>query len=277
MKRLLVLAGLLVALVAPAGAQSELEIRLFTLNNRMPSATVEAVRPFLSAQGTVVPDDRSNLLIVKDYPQNLAQIARLLERLDQPAPLVRIQVDFSGAEALSGGAYGVQWISGPNPTRIGVVAGQVSASAGARARQSLLVMSGEEGRIEVGRDIVSVQPYWSLCQHHGLLPPGVVFQRVSTGFLVSPTVAGETIRLSIVPWISYESAQGPGQVRFDQAATSLTLRSGDSVVIASGQGSAERQTDSFGLILGSAGAGTSSQTSIVLSATVQPDGSTPEP
>ena len=264
---LFLVAWLLLGTVALDAQQ--LQIQVFQLNNRPASSTVEAVRMVLGPQGTVVPDDRTQTLIVKDTPEGLSRVQALLERLDQPLPQVRITVAFSGAAGSSGVAGGAAW--DPHTGRVTVGGGAGQGSASTSGQQQLLVMSGEEGRLVVGRDLVQVQPYWIVARDWGLIPPGVVFRQVTTGFLVAPRVVGEAITLVVTPWFSYLGPDGPGDVRFAEAASTVQLRSGQSVNLGSSsvQGSSSRSL--FGLILGGGSADRAEAGSMSITARIEPD------
>lgn len=267
------------------------ELRIFQLNNRPAAATVEMVRQVLNPTGTVLAEERLNKLVVKDTPDALQRVADLLQQIDQPAPQVRITVDFAGGGPASGYNAGVAaGTAGPN-NAVGVRgnASVYNTNNAVSASQNLLVMSGEKGRIMVGRDLVSVQPYWSYANGLGLLPQGLLFQTVSTGFAVEPLVIGDNIRLKVIPWISYQSPNGPGQLEFAESATTLNVRNGDSVMLSAGtqtrtassSGVAGTGTgvysqnrkplNAFGLILGGEGYSETGGMAISLTARIQPD------
>lgn len=267
-------------LTAAAFAQSA-EMRIFQLNNRPAAGTVEMVRQVLNPTGTVLAEERLNKLIVKDTPDALQRVASLLEQIDQPAPQVRIQVNFSGGGPSSGYSAGVGAGTGG---RVAGTAGVYNTDSSVTASQNLLVMSGEKGRIMVGQDIVSVQPYWAYANNLGLVPPGLLFQTVSTGFQVEPIVVGDNIRLKVTPWISYQSPNGPGQLEFADSASTLNVKNGDTVMLSSGtqtrsasssgvsgQGRGTPRGNAFGLILGGDGFSQTGGMSISLTARIQPD------
>lgn len=116
-------------------------------------------------------------------------------------------------------------------------------------------MSGEEARLVVARDLVEVRPYWTLARDRGLVPPGVVFQQVSTGFLVRPRAAGEQITVEVVPWFSYLGPDGPGDVRFTEAATTLRVPEGQTVDLAGTSFQTEASRRAFGLVMAVSWAG----------------------
>lgn len=268
MTRWILAALLLLAAALPVAAQ-DMEVRVFQLNNRPALSTVEAVRLALSPAGSVVPDERTETLIVRDTPEALARVQALLERMDVPAPQVRITVGFSGAAASSGLGGGAAW--DPNTGHVSVGGGAGQGSASTSGRQNLLVMSGEEARLVVGRDLVHVQPYWTYATNSGLIPPGVVFRQVTTGFVVEPRVVGDAITLVLTPWFSYLGPEGPGDVRFSEAASTVRLRDGETIQLGSGTVSGSSSQSLFGLILGGGAGQRSESGSMTVTARIQPD------
>jgi hypothetical protein len=63
-------------------------------------------------------------------------------------------------------------------------------------------------------------------------------------------VIGQNVRLRLTPWMSYQSAQGPGRVDFTEGSTSVTMKNGETLTVAAGGTSNSRQSAAFGLILG---------------------------
>lgn len=229
MRKLLVTTLLLTATV-----WAQPQIKVFTLSNRPAAATVDIVRALLQPGESVWPEERLQRLIVKAAPERLEQIRQLLEQIDLPAPQVWLTITQSANSPYSGGGL------------LQTYQGQQNVGGA----QKMLVMSGERASITVGQDIVTVQPFWTYANGLGLVPPGVVFQRVGTGFDVEPTVVGDTIRLKMIPWMSYQSAQGPGRIEFMESATQVVLKNGDMTEVAASTQSNSRQGSAFGLITG---------------------------
>ena len=268
MKRCLLVLALLVWAALPLEAQ-ELRIQVFQLNNRPALATVDVVRLALSPLGTVVPDERTQSLVVRDTPEALARVQELLTRIDVPAPLVRITVGFSGASGISGMGAGGAW--DPATGQIYAGAGAREGSASSSGQQNLLVMSGEEARLVVSRDLVQVQPYWTVARDWGLIPPGVVFRQVSTGFVVQPRVAGQSIVVSVMPWFSYLGPEGRGDVRFTEAASTVRLTDGQTVSLGRTSFQGEASQSLFGLIMGTGSVQRSESGTLTLTARIEPD------
>ncbi|MBX3165768.1 MAG: hypothetical protein KF760_00095 [Candidatus Eremiobacteraeota bacterium] len=238
-------------LSAPLAAQPQLKV--FPLSNRPAAATVEPVRALLQPGETVMAEERLQRLIVRAAPERLEQIRQLLEAIDVAAPQVWITVAQSANQSFSNGGL--------------LQTGQGQQNIG--SSQQLLVMSGEKGSITVGEDIPQVQPFWNFAHGLGLVAPGVVFQRVSTGFSVEPTVIGQNVRLRLTPWLAYQSAQGPGRIEFSEGSTQVTMKNGETLTINNGGSSNNRQASAFGLIMGFGSAQNSNSNSLIVTTLIR--------
>jgi type IV pilus assembly protein PilQ len=63
----------------------------------------------ISARGTVEVNERTNMLIVQDLPENLAEIETLIAELDRPEPQVEIEAKILQTNRDTARALGVQW------------------------------------------------------------------------------------------------------------------------------------------------------------------------
>lgn len=236
----------------------QLQTRIFQLNAAPVESVVETVRGILSPQGTAAPEPRLNKLIVRDTPEVLAEVDRLLDELDQYAPQVRIYVNMSGVSNTASSGAGV----GVGRSGVSVGGGSGAATSTVETQQNLVVMSGGKGVIHVSRDVLVVSPYQDFAVRLGLLPPQVFFQSVGTGFEVEPLVQGGVVRLRITPWMSFLGPNGGRQIAVSEAATTVAVPSGQSVTISSGGYSQETKNQAFGLIFG-VGSGSYSTSSSV--------------
>ena len=241
-----------------------LETRIFQLNNRPAAATVEMVRPLLSPTGRVLPETRLQKLIVTDLPENLEQVERLLLEIDQPAPHVRVNVTMRGVSPLNSHQVGVALTGTSQDPRVIATAQSRSGLSTADTQQELLVMSGERGVITLSQDLVTVDPYVRFVRGIGLLPGSVFYQSVSTGFAVEPIVVGGVVRMTISPWLGFVGPDGRSEVLVNEAATTVSVPSGQSVTIASGGSTNELTSQAYGLIFGSAGLSTGQSASITV-------------
>ena len=225
---------LLIALMITLPLAAQPQIKVFTLANRPASATIDMVRALLQPGESVFAEDRLQRLIVKAAPERLEQIRQLLEQVDIAAPQVWITIAQSAS----------------NPYSSGGLLQNTQGQQNVNSSQQLLVMSGEKGSVTVGEDIPQVQPFWNFANGLGMVDAGVVFQRVSTGFSVEPTVIGQNVRLRLTPWMSYQSAKGPGRIEFTEGSTQVTMKNGETLTVAAGGTSTSNQSSAFGLILG---------------------------
>lgn len=133
-----------------------------------------------------------------------------------------------------------------------------------------VVRSGGEATMIVAQQVpyTEVTYYQSYATGEGyLVPGGVVFRDVGTSLKVHATVlGGNQISVKVTPVISYFTPDGSGTIEFTRASTDVVVASGQPVVIAGGT----TQTNSVTRrILGFSDATGSSETTVVLTATIQ--------
>ncbi len=69
----------------------------------------EGVKPLLTSRGSVLIDERTNSLTMRDLPDNLERIKKFIETVDRPTPLIQVDariVQINRSDALT---LGVQW------------------------------------------------------------------------------------------------------------------------------------------------------------------------
>jgi type II secretory pathway component GspD/PulD (secretin) len=97
----------------------ETETRVFNLDYAEAADVKASVSKLVSTKGNVeisyrrVSDGgsskRSSVLVVTDQPENLAQIERVIQDLDQPVPQVSIEAKFIETTLNSSDLYGIDW------------------------------------------------------------------------------------------------------------------------------------------------------------------------
>jgi type IV pilus assembly protein PilQ len=92
-------------------------------------------KAFLSPQGTVKADTRTNTLIIQDVRSNLEEVEQLIRELDSPTPQVLIEARVVQATTTFARAIGVQWGGSYNATpgqtwHYGLTGNNPNASAG---------------------------------------------------------------------------------------------------------------------------------------------------
>lgn len=254
----IILLVLLCLLSLPLYADEEMTFKAFSLSNADAEAMVEMIKPLLSPGAVAIADKRTNSVIVKDYPCNLAKIEEFIKEADKPLPNVRIKVRFADTSDVS--ASGIVIKSSPGGWNVGVV-GPGSFSSRTTQEMSLIVMDGREGNISSGNKIAYVQWFYNYAFKHGYIAANINFIEVSTGFVVKPKVRGSLVEVNIYPQISYFSPEGNGVIVFKNAGTSVLLRDGDSMVIS---GSSSDQEDVISRILQGFGSSSSHQSSSMI-------------
>lgn len=189
-------------------------------------------------------------------------------------PLVKVKLEFRQSATRSRDA--VEARGGVIITERGAVRPRARVdvdSRETRTRQSTgvftLVQSGGESTLTVATEV----PYQQVTlirdylTGHGYLATGVVFREVGTSLKVHATVVGgDRVRVRVMPVISYAGTDGRGTIEVTRLATEVVARSGQPLVV--GGGTSET-TSAMRRILGFSDAASASETTLVLTATIQ--------
>ncbi|MDO8475004.1 MAG: hypothetical protein Q7W02_02210 [Candidatus Rokubacteria bacterium] len=101
----------------------------------------------------------------------------------------------------------------------------------------------------------------------GYAAQGTAWQRVGTTLVVSPTILPNgQIRVRLIPQVSYFSPQGDGSIEFNEAATEVIVPNGRAMRIGGATRGINQVTRQ---ILGYRGQQASSESSFILTATIQ--------
>ena len=192
----------------------------------------------------------------------------------QTPPHVRVAIDFKQAvkstrDAVQGRGRVVITERGTRG-RAGVGVDSTDTKTRHSSGVFTIVRSGGEATMVVAQQV----PYTEVgyYQHYAtgegyLVPTGVVFRDVGTSLKVQATVLGANqISVKVTPVISYFTPDGSGTIEFTRASTDLVVASGQPVVIAGGTMETNSVTRR---ILGIADTTASSETTVVLTATIQ--------
>ena len=154
--------------------------------------------------------------------------------------------------------------------RAGVGVGSTDTTTRHSSGVFTIVRSGGEASMLVAQQVPysDVAYYQNYATGEGYIVPGaVVFRDVGTSLKVHATVlAGNRVSVKVTPVISYFAPDGAGTIEFTRASTDLVVASGQPVVIAGGTtqtGSVTRR------ILGFSDTSSSTDTTVVLTATIQ--------
>ncbi|HCY19404.1 MAG TPA: type IV pilus secretin PilQ, partial [Deltaproteobacteria bacterium] len=87
----------------------DLEIKLLPVNYAKASEMEPQVKGLLSDRGTIGIESRTNTLIIKDIPANIARVVDLIKKLDTPTPQVLIEARIIEAQSSFARDLGIQW------------------------------------------------------------------------------------------------------------------------------------------------------------------------
>ena len=213
------------------------------------AAAHELVLGLLSPGGRAVLDEGHNTIIVLDLPETQERVRRLLRSLQAPLPNIRVDsriVDAESGRTAELSASGQLIASVPPGAASGSVHFKVrneSSSSSRSAEQFVVVSSGSEAAIAVGKQIPYLEWLASFGEKEGLVAGDIAWKEVGSRLTVRATVidGGRKVRLYVVPELDYlvgGSRRKKGkrkEIAFAGAATELVVESGREVRIAGGE------------------------------------------
>lgn len=239
---------LLLTLLLAAGATQASELAVIELRQRPAEEIIPLIRPLLGPADAIVPN--RNQLIVRADPATIDDIRALLDQIDtRPHRLLisvaqggQISRDAFGADAQVRGRID---LNQPDNSNL-AIRGQINQGQGRNSidsTQRVQTLDGHSAIIHMGTQIPVPSPYGY----------GVEYRTATTGFAVTPRLAGGQVLLDIAPW-SDRLEGGPGGVINTQGArTRLQAGLGEWIEVG---GVAESATREYG---GLTGGGYSSQ------------------
>lgn len=132
-----------------------------------------------------------------------------------------------------------------------------------------VVQDGGAGSIMVAQDVPYQQMayYYDYATGKGLVAHGTAWQRVGTALAVRPVIlAGNQIRVTLTPVLSYFTPAGGGTIEVVEAATELIVPNGGRLQIGGSTGSLHAVTRQ---VLGYRAQQSSEDTALTLTATIQ--------
>jgi type II secretory pathway component GspD/PulD (secretin) len=95
-----------------------LETYIIRLSHSRAQEIMTAVQPLAGSEGTIQVDTRTNSLLVRDYPENIALIDEVVKQLDIPVRQIRIEAKLLEVNSDQLRELGLQWdlnVGGANP------------------------------------------------------------------------------------------------------------------------------------------------------------------
>lgn len=229
----------LAAVLLPARAQ-ETAIEAFTLKHRTPQEIIPVIRPLAGAHGAVT--GMNDQLIVRATPERLAQIKRLLRRIDTP-PL-RLMITVKQDAQSAGVDHGAQLYgrAGPDAAQLNARLYSTRSQRGGAYTQQVQALSGSPAYIQIGQAIPIVQ---QVLTPTGQVVNSIDYQDVSVGFYVLPLVSGDQVTLRISPRRDELSESG-GEIAIQRVQTTVSGRLGEWIDIGGAVQQMQQQSGGIG-------------------------------
>lgn len=195
-------------------AQAE-SMRLFELQHRSSEELIPLLRPLLEPGAGI--SGSAYTLMVRSSEKDLAQLAELLEQLDQPQRqlLISVRQGHQRIEAGEGGAIDAN--GEQNRVRIyGTRRQQLDSQD-----QQLRVQEGSWATIKSGVALPQVIQRRQQGPGGSSEEQGIEYREVDSGFEVRPRVSGEQVTLEIRPFHARPSPSGGGVIEQQEIITTI--------------------------------------------------------
>ncbi len=220
------------------------KVAVIQVTYREAAELLPLVQALLSPTGRATADVQSNSLVVIDHEESLAKIEAFIASVDKPAQQLKIRFRFqeeivsNKREISAGGRFSRKGMD----VSIGEGSDEGvhlrARSSGLQNRQVLesfiSVTSGGTAYISVAKDIPFTQQWIDLTRRYARIAETVEFRRIETGFEVQPFMAGDLVRIKIVPVISSFQDGERGVVRLVEASTEVAVVRGEWTTVAGG-------------------------------------------
>ena len=231
--------ALAAAVLLPVHAQ-ETTIETFTLKHRTPQEIIPVIRPLAGVRGAVT--GMNDQLIVRATPERLAQIKRLLRRIDVPPLRLMITVKQDAENAGADRGAQLYGRAGSNAAQLNARLYSTQSQRGGAYTQQVQALSGSPAYIQIGRAIPIMQ---QVITPAGQVINSIDYHNVSVGFYVLPRVSGNQVTLRISPRRDELSENG-GEIAIQRVQTTVSGRLGEWIDIGGAVQQIQRQSNGIG-------------------------------
>ncbi|AMK77635.1 MULTISPECIES: type II and III secretion system protein [Methylomonas] len=226
MKSKTCLAGLI--LVAGLAVADESAMEVIPLVNRPASEVQALLTPLLDAEDRVI--DNGSSLIVKTSPAKIGKIRALIQKLDARLSNLLISVLQTSSKTAAELNAEAAIAATPNTIHMRGMMGNTEDLRNRQQHQQLRTLEGQPAHIKTGE----VRPVHNYSVYNSVYGSSVNTDtqmiEASTGFAVTPRLAGNQVILDVEPWS--DSFQRNGNLETQSAHTTLRANLGEWVEIA---------------------------------------------
>ncbi len=220
---------LVLSLLASAALGAETTVQVVDLHHRPAKQIIPIIQPFLD-KGDVV---RANgfQLIIRTSPARLAEIQRILARIDRAPRRLLITVRHTNASTNDARGAGANVRVGPDQTRTRARIYSTQRRDDAAASQQIQTLEGSRAFIRTGQ-LVPLGERSVITSNNGTsVQDSVHYQQISSGFYVVPRLNGAEVTLTIMPQRAALSRNDGGRVEVQQADTTVRGRLGTWITV----------------------------------------------
>jgi type II secretory pathway component GspD/PulD (secretin) len=216
--------------------------QVYQTKARDPEELAPLVETVLGADGRVVADRRTNLLVLSGTRQDIATALKLLERLDVKPRSVRIRYEARTARELAARGVEVRWSAGGGGVRVGnvrwpggrdgvaLLAGERAATETSTLAGELRILEGQSGRIATGTSMPVPLRRVTETPRGRRVQEGTYYVTAESGFEARPRVLGDgRVELALRPFEA--SVRADGSVTGTGAETVVVLEPGRSTAL----------------------------------------------
>lgn len=239
--------------VLPAQIASSDQVRIFKIKYRVAKELLPIVQVALSPTGSATVDARTNSIVVRDSPQGIGRVQKILAQQDILPVVVLITIHEVSKNELTNLGLKVdwqiqngQWTVGRLPEKNNGVwaragAGVRRGSSSMASSRSLRVQSGGKGVLSSGASIQVIPGRIDYYQKFGFKARDISGASYQTSFEIEPVITGDYVRIKLTPVITMITRKGPIQKRLTASTLEVRVPIGGSLLVGAGKG---RTTDS---------------------------------
>jgi hypothetical protein len=225
------------------------DLEVYRAKHRLAQELVPIAESALGNEGQVTLDSRTATLVLSGTPEAVRRALAMLEKIDRPLHQLVLTHEIRDFRDLERLGARIGWKVSVGSARIGTLpfgsdGHRVALDAGRETTQStsrgvLKLLEGSSGLIVTGKALPFVyEPFWG----------STTFIPIETGFEATATILADgLVQLELTPFSG--RVDDGGELRYTSAATSITLRPGETVIYAE----TSRETERSNLNLGGGG------------------------